>query len=104
MPPILLGFSGGGTGRYSLYTAGSFRAFGEPAHLFKRHPLLFGQTVGSGYGHTVYESFPGHFLALDGVNDLLYLRGGENDCIYRVPIYDAAMLAQEAADVLARQH
>lgn len=43
------------------------------------------------------------FLALDGVNDLLYLRGGESDCIYRVPIYNAAMLAQEAADVLARQ-
>lgn len=43
------------------------------------------------------------FLALDGVNDLLYLRGGENNCIYRVPVYDAAMLAQEAADVLARQ-
>lgn len=38
------------------------------------------------------------FLALDGVNDQIYLKADYG--IYRVPIYDAAMLAAEAESML----
>ena len=40
------------------------------------------------------------FCALDSTRDLLYMIGSDGKCIYRVPIYDADMLAAEAAEAL----
>ena len=40
------------------------------------------------------------FCALDSTRDLLYLIGSDGKCIYRVPVYDADMLAAEAAEAL----
>lgn len=40
------------------------------------------------------------FCALDSSRDMLYLIGAGGKCIYRVPVYDADMLAAEAAEVL----
>lgn len=39
------------------------------------------------------------FLALDGANNLIYMTDGK--CIYRAPIYNAAMLSEEAEKLLS---
>lgn len=50
--------------------------------------------------HRQITAYIDGFCALDSTRDLLYMIGSDGKCIYRVPIYDADMLAAEAAETL----
>lgn len=55
----------------------------------------------AGYGQII--AHVEGFMALDPAHNQLYLTDEYNTCIYRVPVYDEDMLAEEAESVLSAQ-
>ena len=56
---------------------------------------------GAAYGYGQITAHVEGFMALDPVHNQLYLTDEYKTCIYRVPVYDADMLAAEAAKQLS---